>query len=218
MKLGGFDGLFFRSCEVISKLAYVNALWFLFTVIGLGVFGIAPATVALFTINRKWMLGETDVPIFNTYWKVYRKEFLKSNLLGLALMIVGFILYVDLAYLPTEGFVYTIIRYAIIAVSFVFLIVLLYIFPVYVHFNGNLRKYFKYALVCGLSYPHFTFMMIIAAMLLYTGLSLFPGIIPFFSFCMLAYMVMWIALQVFKRVENAVIEKQQKVEVVKEKM
>ncbi|MEK3887217.1 YesL family protein [Bacillus sp. FSL K6-3431] len=218
MKLGGFDGLFFRSCEVISRLAYVNALWFLFTVIGLGVFGIAPATVALFTINRKWMMGETDVPIFNTYWKVYRKEFLKSNLLGLALIIAGFILYVDLAYLPTEGFVYTIIRYAIIAVSFVYLIVLLYIFPVYVHFNGNLKNYFKFALVYGLSYPHFTFMMIIGAMLLYTGLNFVPGIIPFFSICLLAYMIMWIALQVFKRVENNITEKQQKLEVIKEEV
>ncbi|MBS4207839.1 YesL family protein [Bacillus sp. FJAT-50079] len=216
MKFGGFDGLFFRSCEFISRIAYANVLWFLFTVLGLGVFGIAPATVALYSINRKWVMGETDVPIFQTFWNVYKKEFLKANLLGFLLALVGFILYVDLAYLPTAGILYTVVRYAIIAISFVYLVVLLYIFPVYVHFNGSLKTYFKYAAVFGLSYPLFTFMMIIGAMLLYTGLSLLPGLIPFFSLCLLAYMIMWIALQVFARVENKAVKNEQRLELVNE--
>lgn len=202
MKLGGFDGLFFRSCETISRLAYVNVLWFTFTVLGLGIFGWAPATVALFSINRKWLMGDKDIPIFKTFWTVYRKEFVKSNLLGILLLAAGYILYVDLAYLPTASLLYTIIRYAIIAVSFLFLVVVLYIFPVYVHYEGSNKTYLKYAFVLGMSYPHFTFLMIIGTMILYTGLSVVPGLIPFFSLCLLAYMNMWIAFLVFNKAQN----------------
>lgn len=202
MRLGGFDGLFFRSCEWISRFAYVNVLWFTFMVMGIGIFGVFPATVALFAIIRKWLMGESTGPILQTYWKIYRKEFVKSNLLGLLIVVIGFILYVDLAYLPVTGAIYTVIRYAVIAISFAFFILALYIFPVYVHYQGTIKSYLKYALMASFAYPLFTLMMIIGSLAIYTGLSIFPGLTPFYSICLLAFLNMWIALQVFRKMDG----------------
>src|SRR5699024_2801656 len=97
----GITGRLFRLCEVVMRLAYVNLLWVLFTALGLGLFGIFPATVALFTVTRKWVMGDHDIPIFSTFWHTYRKEFFKSTLFGFILFVIGYIIYVDLVYLPT---------------------------------------------------------------------------------------------------------------------
>lgn len=201
MRLGGFDGLFFRTCEFISKIAYANVLWFLFMVLGLGIFGIAPATVALFAVNRKWVMGENDVPIFQTFWKVYKKEFVKANLLGLIVFLAGYIIYVDLAYFPPTNMVSVIIRYIIIAVGVMFIVTTIYVFPVYVHYNGNIKSYIKFAFLFAFSYPLFTFAIIIGVMIIYTLLSLVPGVIPFFGICVVSYFTSWIAMQVFNRVQ-----------------
>lgn len=202
MEFEGLTGKFLRISEVISKLAYVNLLWILFTILGFGLLGFMPATVALFAVTRKWVIGEQDIPVFSTYWKTYRREFLKSNLLGIALFVIGFILYVDLAFLPSDGIFYTLLRFGIIICSFLFFIVLLYIFPVYVHYDWKNKLYLKYALLLGASYPHFTFSMIVGIAGLYFILMLIPGIIPLFSISILAYITMWVSYRVFKKVER----------------
>lgn len=207
MRLGVLSGGFFKISEWISRLAYVNFLWLIFTLAGIVFLGFMPATVALFTVIRKWVLKQTDVPVFSTFWKTYRKEFIKSNILGAILVIFGYMLYVDLTLIPTEGIFYTILRYSILVISFLFLIILLYIFPIYVHYDWKISKYLKYAFILGASYPHLTFGMIFCLFLLYVLLTIVPGFIPFFSVSLLAYLIMWIANQVFIKAECLVVNK-----------
>ncbi|BDG36084.1 DUF624 domain-containing protein [Saccharococcus caldoxylosilyticus] len=61
MPSGLLDGKLYRVCEWITRLACINILWMLFTLAGLIVFGIAPATVALFTIVRKWLVFHVTI-------------------------------------------------------------------------------------------------------------------------------------------------------------
>src|SRR5690625_1995366 len=68
----GLSGRLYRICEVITKFAYVNILWFVFTLLSLIIFGFMPATVALFSVTRKWVMGDMDVPVFSTFWGTYR--------------------------------------------------------------------------------------------------------------------------------------------------
>ncbi|OLS35554.1 YesL family protein [Bacillus sp. MRMR6] len=206
MKLGGLSGRFFLISEWISRFAYVNFLWLVFSLAGLVVFGFMPATVSLFAITRKWVLGQTEFPIFQTFWKTFRKEFIKSNILGLLLFLCGYILYVDLAFIPAEGLLLVLLRFSVLAVGFFFIIILLYIFPVYVQYDWKTLKYIKYALVLGASYPHFTFGMMIGMFILYLLLSILPGVIPFFSVSLLAYFVMYVSYQVFTKAESLVVK------------
>jgi uncharacterized membrane protein YesL len=209
MKLGGLSGRFFLISEWISRFAYVNFLWIVFSLAGLVVFGFMPATVALFVITRKWVLGQTEIPIFQTYWKTFRKEFIKSNVLGLILFLLGYILYVDLAFIQAEGILLSLLRFCVLAVGFFFVIILLYIFPVYVHYDWKILKYIKYALILGASYPHFTFGMMIGMFILYLLLSILPGVIPFFSVSLLAYLVMYVSCQVFSKAESLVVNEEE---------
>lgn len=194
-------GRFLQVCEVISRMAYVNLLWIFFTIIGLGVFGFMPATVALFTVIRKWIMGDKDIPVFKTFWEAYRKEFFKSNLFGLVLFVIGYIIYIDLLLLPTGG-MYMLLRAAIFSCGILFAIVLLYIFPIYVHYDWNRRTHIKYALLIGASHPHFTLLILIGIAILYYVSVTIPGLIPFFSISILAYIVMWTSYQVIKKMEE----------------
>ncbi len=193
-------GRFFRICEIVSKLAYLNILWILFTLLGLGIFGFIPATVALFAIVRKWVMGDTDVPIFTTFWKIYRQEFLKSTMLGGSLLFIGYILYVDFVYLPNDG-LFAVVRFGLMVVALLYVIVLLYIFPLFVHYEWKNRLYIKYALVLGASHPHYTLLMIIGIGILYYVSVKIPGIIPFFSISLLANIIMWTSYQVIQKIE-----------------
>ena len=200
-------GRFMKVCEVISRMAYVNLLWIFFTILGLGVLGIMPATVSLFAITRKWVMSEQDIPVFKTFWQTYRKEFIKSNLLGVILFAIGYILYIDLAFLPVGGF-FKVIRWGLIVCGLLYIIILLYIFPIYVQYEWKNRLYIKYALLLGAAHPHYTLLMIIGVVALYYISAMIPGLIPFFSIALLSYIVMWTSYRVIKRIETGQINEE----------
>ncbi|MGM0754591.1 MAG: YesL family protein [Bacillota bacterium] len=188
-------------CEWVMRLAYTNLLWLLFTLLGLGVFGFMPATTALFSVMRKWIQGHEQVKVFRTFWKVYREEFVRSNLIGVVLLMIGTIIYVDLAYIyPTSWFLH-VLRFAIYIFGFLFIVSLFYIFPLLAHYDWKKRLYLKFSLLLGLSYLQYTLSMLVLSAILFVLFAYLPGIVPFFSVSILAYGHMWLAYQVFKKIE-----------------
>lgn len=188
-------------CEWVLKFFYANLLWFVFTLLGLGVFGFMPATTALFSVMRKWIMGKTDIPICKKFWQAYRGEFFRSNVIGLILAAVGIIIYVDLAFIYPEHFLLHVLRFVIMIFGFLFLIMLFYMFPLLAHFDWKKRMYFKFSLILGISYLQYTLTMMAVAAVLYIAFAFLPGIVPFFSVSLLSYAVMWLAYQVLKKAE-----------------
>src|SRR5699024_1459768 len=138
----------------------VNILWLLFTVIGLGVLGLMPATAGMFAVVRKWIRGEDDLAIFKTFKDSFRAEFLKANILGYILLIVGYFLYLDIQFMRIqEGLFYQFFTYLIILVFFLYLITLLYVFPTFVHFELRMQQYIKWPLALGIMHPFITILV-----------------------------------------------------------
>ncbi|GLF90201.1 hypothetical protein Saga11_14600 [Bacillus safensis] len=190
-----------RMCEWVMRLAYTNLLWLMFTMLGLGIFGLMPATTALFSVMRKWIQGHEQVNVSGTFWKVYREEFFRSNMIGVMLFILGTIIYVDLAYIyPTSWFLH-VLRFGIYIFGFLFIVSLCYIFPLLAHYDWKKRLYLKFSLLLGISYLQYTLSMLVFSAVLFVLFAYLPGIVPFFSVSLLAYGHMWLAYQVFKKVE-----------------
>lgn len=203
MEVKGVLGSFYVACEWIVRLAFVNILWIGFSLLGLIVFGVFPATVAMFTISRKWIQGETDLPIFRQFWEVYRKEFVKSNLFGLVLSIIGAILVIDLYILYSlDGIFSQVLFYIFVALTFNFGVMLLYIFQVYVHYDLKTFQNIKYALIIGMSNPFHTFSMILCLIFLYFALEIAPASLLFLSVAPLSMMYMIIAYRIFSKIEQ----------------
>jgi uncharacterized membrane protein YesL len=203
MRLGKTMGKLFTVCEWIMKLAYVNALWLFFSIVGLLLFGILPASIAVFTIMRKWLMKETDIPIWRTFLSVYRKEFKKSNILGLSYLLGGAFLAFDFFYLRTVGgALQTALFVPLIMITIFYIITFLYIFPVYVHYELKSIDYVKNAFFLAIMHFHITILMATAlAAIIFINLYM-PALFPFFSFVMIAFVLMYGGMISFTQIDK----------------
>ncbi|MEH7503572.1 YesL family protein [Neobacillus drentensis] len=203
MEWKGILGLIFRTCEWIMLLAYLNILWILFTLLGAVAFGIFPATAAMFAVIRKWLIGKNDIPVFKTFWNYYRTEFFKTNLLGLMFFITGLILYLDFKIIDFQS---ELINRIFMIVTFLFTsiytVILIYIFPVFVHYDLKLLQYVKNAFLIGVASPIRTAMMVLCLITAYFMLRMVPGLLPFFSGSLLSILLMTFAYQSINKIEQ----------------
>ncbi|UJW59645.1 YesL family protein [Bacillus sp. A116_S68] len=197
------DTRLYTVTDWIMKLAYINLLWLLFTFIGIVVFGIMPATVALFTVVRQWLEKEGDLPLFKTFFSVFKREFFKANLIGVILAVAGYVLYIDFLYLSVvHGYVHTFLASALVLVTLWFTAMTMFIIPVYVHYDLPFFKYFNYAFIISLINPHIVIFMGLLIAVTYRLFTIIPGLILFFFASAMASIIMWCALLAFKRMEK----------------
>jgi uncharacterized membrane protein YesL len=194
---------FYGISEWVMRLAYVNILWISFSLLGLVLFGFFPATVAMFTVVRKWVRKETDVPVFKLFWTTYKAEFLKSNLLGLIIGFAGVVMYfnftiIEATVIPAFKWLY--IPYIIITVLYLF--TLLYIFPVFVHFNIKIKEVVKNAFILMTVNPLVTFSKAVLTGVLCFLFLKFPGVIPFFSGSLIALLLIFLSNNLLHKISN----------------
>ena len=207
MHFNGVINKAYTGCEWVMKLAYVNILWVLFSLSGLILFGMSPASVALFTILRKWLINETDIPIFRTFLDTYKKEFIKANKIGWLMSMIGMFLYIDFKFIINMGAtIQYVLSVPLLLITIIYFIPMLYIFPVYVSYELGMVQYIKNSFYIGIINMHITILMIAATFLLGILYTYIPGVVPFFSVSLVALIVMIGAKQSFQRIE----EKQKK--------
>jgi uncharacterized membrane protein YesL len=144
------------------NLVLLNLLWFLFSVFGLFIIGFFPATAALFAVLRQLIMEDEDTPILKTFMKKFKSEFVMSNLVGYLVFIFGLILYVDYRVLQQldNHILHLALTSITIVIAIIYLLTLLYIFPLFVHFNLKFWQYPKHALILAVAKPFQTIMMV----------------------------------------------------------
>lgn len=195
-----FSGGFFKASEWITRLAYLNLLWIGFTVIGLVVFGILPSTIAMFSIARKWVRGETNIPIFHTFATTFKQEFWQSIKLGLFFFSIFVVLYLDYQALQfNSSFLYGLLSIAFLSMLFFLLCITLYIFPIYVHYEAGVMRKIKFSLIYAIVSPLSTIYMLIGCGLIWIVTTSVNGLVFFFGGSSFALLLMYIANNTFKR-------------------
>ncbi|WP_058308894.1 YesL family protein [Gracilibacillus massiliensis] len=207
MEFTGIWGGFYRISVWITRFAWLNLLWIIFTLIGFILFGIMPATVAMFAVVRKWVLKEVDFPVHKTFFQEYKRNFFRSNLFGIVLYVIGYVLSVFLKYtgMMSESDLYPILFGIFILSSVFYVLLILYIAPVFVHYELGFWQYIRYAVSIGAVNLHYSICALtVLAGIYYTSLKI-PGITLFFSFSVSAYVSMFIINIGF----NQLLKKQQ---------
>ncbi|SFL67674.1 Uncharacterized membrane protein YesL [Gracilibacillus orientalis] len=194
MELSGVWAGFYRISLWITRLAWLNILWIAFTLLGLIFFGIMPATIAMFAVVRKWVLKEYDIPVFETFFKEYKSNFIRANLFGLVIFIIGYVLSVFLKYtgLMNNSSLYPVLLGVFVLAAFLYVMLVLYIAPVYVHYQLRFWQYVRYAVSIGAVNLHYSICAITLLAGIYFASLKFPGITLFFSFSVSAYVTMFI--------------------------
>ncbi|MBS4195140.1 YesL family protein [Lederbergia citri] len=198
----------YNLCKWITYFFYLNALWVVFTLLGGIVLGAMPSTIALYSIARKTAMGEEDIPLVKTFWKVYRSEFLRANGLGYLLLLSGYLIYFNLTFFRSfEGTIYSIMSFIMLLMAIVFIMMIMYIFPVYVHYQLKLIQYVKQALLIAFLHPFNLISMLITGVATYYFLIFLPGFIPLFAVSLLVHFNMWLVHQSFLSIERIKMKK-----------
>lgn len=191
-------------CEWIWRAILVNLYWIAFTILGLGVFGFFPASIALFTIVRKWLRKETDLPVWMTFKQVYFKEWKRSNGIGLVFYSIGLFLFVDIRIVEQvmTGVFASFLLIILYILVFVLLLAVGNFFSIYVHYELSTKEYVKQSFLFTLTGLPSTIW--IGAGLLVIGMLLIrmPGLIPFISGVAPAYWMMRVNLIRFNTLEK----------------
>lgn len=199
----GFIAGYYNFCLWITRFLYVHFLWIGFTILGLGVLGVMPATAAMFAVVRKWVQGAADRPIFPLFWKTYKQEFLRSNMLGGILFLIGYGLFIQYQILRSqEEAVYYVASFAILALTVLFIVILLYFFPVFSHFKLSNIQYLLWPFMIGFLHPVLTIVLFTAvAGIYYLVFISMPGLLFLMGGSVAAFILTWGGQLTFARFE-----------------
>ena len=189
--------------EWIAKFAYINLLWIGFSLVGLVVLGLFPATISMFTVIRKWILGEGDIPILRTFWTTYKSEFLRSNGLGLLIAIVSGIIVLDLVFMKNLGNGFTnAIQIPLYMFMFAVVMTTFYLFPIYVHYELKLIQMIKNSFFMMLINPLENLVMIAGIVAMSFVVKFIPGLGFFFGGSLSAAIIMASGYLAFTKVDK----------------
>ncbi|MEK4670281.1 YesL family protein [Niallia sp. FSL R7-0271] len=194
-------------CEWIWRGIFVNLCWIAFIVLGLGIFGFFPATVALFTIVRKWLRKDTDFPIWKTFKQVYLKEWKRSNQIGLVFFYsIGLFLYLDIRLTETfmSGVLASFLSIIFSIMLLILLLVVSYFFAVYVHYELSNKEYIKQSFLITLTSLPSTIGIGAGFFVIGSLINQMPGLIPFISAVAPAFWMMKVCLSRFAFLESRV--------------
>ena len=198
MEPTGVMGAIHQIADKVSKLAYLNLLWILFTLMGLFIFGLFPATIAMFTILRKIVLKE-DFNIFGLFWKTYKEEFFKGNLLGLFLVVINIITITHFLFFKEVTGAVEVLFFPMVIVAILLLLMTLFVFPVYVHFHLNFLNVFKTSFSFMLLYPLSSLSLVVNSLIFIFIMYNFPAIIIFYGGSIIGLIIMTSANRAFKK-------------------
>ena len=189
-----------RLLRWIIKIFWLHVLIIGFSIFGLFVAGLFPAIVAALSVSKKW-LDQEEFSIAKEFKKVYFQEFLKANLLGWFFALIGLVLYINYTVMIQMGDQLSVfVVFAYYFIIFVYMTVLAWAFPLYVHKKERLGTLIKNAFIMGVTFlPRTIGIFVGVFIILYISLSI-PTMLLFFTGSLLALFFMFVTYHVFEKV------------------
>jgi uncharacterized membrane protein YesL len=215
MEMSGLMGTFYRITEWILRFVVTNLLWVFFNlpnvyffynfvmmltevdvvtalivnllpVAILSPFVLFPATSALFSVVRKWIMDDPDVPLLRMFMKGYKSNY-KISMQGGFVFVPLWALYVFDYYYYVNA-VSSALSYAFLLIGMFLLAFNIHFFSLAVHFHMRLRDLLKNALFISIGRPLISLgIVLITLAILYISTMIFTWMIPFFAFSIIAY-------------------------------
>lgn len=202
MNVDGITGSLNTILTWITRLSVLNIVWIIFSIKGLFIAGIYPSTIAAMGICRKWREGDRNIPIWKTFKQIYRREFIAANFLGWTITLMGFLLYLNFLVMNnSDGQVPIIILIAFYLITLLYVMIIIWSFPLLSYYNASIIQHMKNAIIIGVVKIHYTIaILIVLFAVAYISLAL-PGTILFFSFSIAILCWSWISKYIFERME-----------------
>lgn len=178
MEMRGMMGGFYKISEWIMRLSVTNVLWVLtslpvwfFVLVALRAsttdelytaatplvvllpFTWFPSTSAMFSVARKWVMGDTDVPLLKTFFRSYKQNYKQAMLGGILYTALFAILIVDYQVYLKKFENLGVLSILFLALMVLLLISLFQFFSLLSHFHMKTLQLLKNAVVLTIGKP-----------------------------------------------------------------
>lgn len=158
------DSVFIQMISRISDIVILNIV-FLITCIPIVTIGAAWTALNYTAMNA---VQNDDGYIAKRYWKAFKENFKQSTVVWLIMLLVGFVLSVDVYfwvnYWKAEQLPYVPVLIILsIFMLFVYLMILMWVFPIMAKFKNTTGKYIWNALALAINHFPWTIVMMIVA-------------------------------------------------------
>ena len=238
MEMKGFTGFLYRISEWVMRFFVINLLWalcsfpssplmillflylpwentadmyYMFTLWGvLTPITFFPATTAMFTVVRKWQMGDTDVPLFKTFFRGFISNYKQSLLGGLI-----YVLLIGLLAVNVYFYTYIVNDSMLSALAFLFIglivvafISLFHFFSILAHLHMGTIRIVLNALMMTIGRPFTSFFLVTSNFfVLYMSYFVFSFLVPFFMGTIMAFLSFFYFHQAFTRMQEKVFKK-----------
>jgi uncharacterized membrane protein YesL len=228
MEMKGMMGGLYRICEWIMRFSVINILWvlcsipifyflivllhsqtldqFVFTLMIMGVlspFTLFPATSAMFAVARKWVMGEEDVPLFKTFFRSYKENYVKSMFGGIIFTFLIVLMIVNYRFYAAQESALQFLSVVFIAFLLVVFISMFHFFSIVVHLEMKTLQVVKNAILITLGRPLTSVLITITNLfILYISFYHFTFLIPFFMGSLIAYMTFFHFHRLFLKIKK----------------
>jgi uncharacterized membrane protein YesL len=174
--------------QALFKFCWACCLGAVWLVCSLPVFTLGASTTALYAVTIKLVRDREGTSPLRQFFAAFRSNFKQATILWLMLLTVGVFLALDVYILShlrstTTGapaVVWTLLFAVVLAASLIYVIILLYTFPLLSYFENNSRAMVLNAFLVGVRYLFCTILMLaLHAVVAWVTINLFT---PLFAF------------------------------------
>lgn len=152
------DNGFFRAMGRLADLMILNLLFILFS---LPIVTIGASATAMHYVTLKMAANEEGY-VFRSFWKSFRQNFLQATVIWVAMLVVGFVLGLDLSILNrADGSFNKILLVLISAITLLYIMVLIYVFPLLSRFENKITITIRNAFIIAIADFPRTFLMMV---------------------------------------------------------
>jgi uncharacterized membrane protein YesL len=236
LEMKGLMGGLYRISEWIMRFSVTNLLWLVCSIpffylalnllfvediaqmntvlLSMGIvspFTLFPATAAMFTVVRKWVTGDVDVPLFKTFFRGYKENYVQSMIGGLFFTVVAVIMTFNFMFYWGQSGTAQMLAYLFIAFSIILFVSVFHFFSIMVHFHMKVFQIIKNAILITAGRPIRTLILLISNLfVLYISLAKFHFLVLFFMGSIIAYFSFITFYQIFTKTKQKLEQEEAK--------
>lgn len=200
MRFNWTDNVVMRALGKIGDMICLNVMW---VICCIPIITIGASTTAMYTVMLRMVKNEEGY-IFRGFLKAFKSNFKQSTLIWLILLLLGIVWTVDFrvaGFMP--GMAGIILSAIFLALGFILLSVMIYIFPLTARYENGIKATFKNALILTVAKLPYTFLMV-AIVVAAVFASLWSAFTLLFSLPLWLFfgvsLIVWINSYILRRV------------------
>lgn len=194
----------------LNKVADIMILNFLIVIFSIPVFTVGAALSAAYYMGFKMVRNE-ETYIIKGFWKSFRENFKQGTVMWLIVLVVAGILAADYRIIVYSGIEFERwIRIAMITVTVVLMMGLVFMFPLQARFVNPVRNTIKNAFLMALSHLPTAFLLVAVYAVPVAILYFIPQSLPvliFLAFGLIIYGKSFLLLKVFRKYEEVLADR-----------